>query len=235
MDKYEIISILRQGNTNLSGADLSNISLEDANLPGINLEGVDLSGADLTGANLKGANLEGANLEYTDLFGANLFGTNLKGTNLKGAYLYDANLEGANLEDANLFGANLSNISMENINLSNIKVNEETKFFSLQCPEEGSFVGWKKCRRHTIVKLLITEDSLRSSATTNKCRASKVKVLNIYSKHNEEIESAVSFHDSYFVYKKGETIVIKNYDENRWNECSTGIHFFMTKEEAENY
>lgn len=33
----------------------------------------------------------------------------------------------------------------------------------------------------------------------------------------------------------GETVVPDSFDEDRWNECSNGIHFFITKQEAIDY
>lgn len=66
----------------------------------------------------------------------------------------------------------------------------------IACPEEGSFIGFKKCQNDMIVKLEIPKDALRCSATGRECRCSKAKVLSI---------------------------------TNRWNECSTGIHFFITR------
>jgi len=99
------------------------------------------------------------------------------------------------------------------------------------CPETGSFVGYKKCARDIIVKLLITEDAKRSSATTLKCRCSKAKVLEI----SGGLTEIVSNHDPKFIYKIGEIIEVSDFDENRWNECSTGIHFFINKRLAECY
>jgi len=78
---------------------------------------------------------------------------------------------------------------------------------------------------------LITEDAKRSSATTRKCRASKAKVLEI----SGGITEVSSKWDIHFIYKVGETVEVKDFDENRWNECSTGIHFFLTRKEAEEY
>ena len=178
--------------------------------------------ADLRHANLGGADLGGANLGYADLGGANLRGANLGGANLRGANLRGANLGGANLRGADLRGAETDNVI----------VDERTCFFSLQCPEEGSFIGWKKCRDGKIVKLLITEKAKRSSATTRKCRASEVVVLEIDGK---KTGIAVSLQDEKFIYKVGKTIKIKDFDEDRWNECSSGIHFFITKKESINY
>lgn len=34
---------------------------------------------------------------------------------------------------------------------------------------------------------------------------------------------------------KGETIHVEDFDTNRWNECATGIHFFITRIEAVAY
>ena len=51
----------------------------------------------------------------------------------------------------------------------------------------------------------------------------------------EHFEEAKSNYDNSFVYKVGETVEVKDFDENRWNECSTGIHHFITREEAERY
>ena len=30
-------------------------------------------------------------------------------------------------------------------------------------------------------------------------------------------------------------VEVEGYDENRWNECSAGIHFFITRDEAVMY
>ena len=231
---------------NLSEANLSEANLSGANLSGANLRGVNLCGADLCGANLSGANLSGVNLGGANLCGANLSGANLSeadlcranlsGANLSEADLCRANLYGADLCGADLCGANLSRADLDEADLKKVQYNENTAFYALQCPEAGSFVGYKICKGKRIVKLLITEDSKRSSATTRKCRASKVKVLEITNIDNtKKYKIAKSKRDSNFEYKVGETIEIKDFDENRWNECSAGIHFFLTRDEAVQY
>lgn len=116
-----------------------------------------------------------------------------------------------------------------------------TVLVPIVCPTEGEFVGYKKCLtkntyNYCIVKLLIPEDAKRSSAYTNKCRCSKAKVLDIISlKTNRHIKTAISSTDNNFVYRVGEMVEVNNFDENRFNECSRGIHFFMTEEEARSY
>ena len=47
-------------------------------------------------------------------------------------------------------------------------------------------------------------------------------------------EEGRSKHDYTFVYRVGETVEPREpFDPNRWNECASGIHFFITREEAE--
>ena len=105
----------------------------------------------------------------------------------------------------------------------------------MACPREGTFIGYKKCRGGRIVQLEVPEDAKRSSAYGRKCRCSKAKVLNIWTRHGDETGCALSCFDDDFVYWKGETVEVSNFDDNRFNECSTGIHFFMTLKEAEGY
>ena len=215
---------------NLEGANLRGANLEDANLEDANLEDANLRGANLIGADLEGANLRGADLRGADLVDANLRDADLEGANLRGAYLEGANLRGADLVGANLVGANLRGANLRGADLEGAKYTEYTSFLSLQCPTEGSFIGWKKCGKY-IVKLKICEDADRSSSTSLKCRCSKAEVLEIQNIDGSisDITEICSNHDKNFIYKVGETVEVKDFDKCRWNECSTGIHFFIDR------
>ncbi len=179
--------------------------------------------ANLRGANLRDANLRGANLRDADLRGANLMGANLRDADLMGANLRDADLRDADLMGANLRGANLMGANLRDANNA-----------QLQCPEIGSFTAFKKCARGRIVTLIIPEDAKRSSATSRKCRADKAVVLRI-EENGKEVRDAVSDYDNDFVYRTGETVSVDNFEEDRWEECAAGIHFFITRKEAEEY
>lgn len=131
---------------------------------------------------------------------------------------------------------NFSGSKINNTEFSCINYDETTAFFAQSCPEKGSFIGFKKCGKY-IVELQITEDAKRSSATSRKCRCSKAKVLSITNLNGSDsgLSKISSNRDSKFIYKIGETVEVKDFDENRWNECSTGIHFFITRDEAVRY
>ena len=210
-------------------ADLYNADLSGANLSEANLSDAELSRSNLYEANLYKADLSRANLYESDLIRANLIGANLYDADLSEAYLNGADLSEANLSRAYLYKANLYNADLSGADLSGAKLD-----WPLVCPEKYSFIGYKKCRDNLIAKLEIPEDALRSSATTRKCRCSKARVLSITDLNGSDanVEYAVSKHDSWFLYKVGEVVSVDDFDTNRWNECSTGIHFFMTREEA---
>ena len=190
-------------------------------------ERANLYGANLRGANLRGANLYEANLYEANLYEANLYEADLRGANLRGANLYEADLRGADLRGANLYEAK---------ELDKVISDMTTAFYPIQCPESGSFIGYKKAQNH-IIKLEICEDALRSSATTRKCRCSKAKVLEIQNKDGSvsEFTEIRSDYSSTFIYKIGEVVSVDNFDTNRWNECAPGIHFFITRDEAVMY
>lgn len=156
-------------------------------------------------ADLQDADLRGANLQDAYLWGANLWDADLRGANLRGAYLQGADLRGA-------------------LNLG---------FIPKACPDSGSFIGWKKAHG-LIVKLEITEDARRTSATGRKCRCDKAKVLEIQNTDGDKanVDEIASDYNSAFVYKVGEVVEEKEFNKNRWEECSAGIHFYINRQEA---
>jgi hypothetical protein len=228
----------------LSGANLSGANLRSADLSGANLRSADLSGAylrsanlrsaDLSGANLSGADLSGAYLRSADLSGANLSGANLRsadlsGANLSGAYLRSANLRSADLSGANLRSADLRSADLSGADLSGAK-NADLAIAMTRILPEGQLIGYKKCRNGVIVKLQIPAKAKRSHAFGRKCRAEYAKVLHIYG-----ATEAVSTYDQTFVYRKGEIVRPDKWDDDWTDECSSGVHFFITREEAEAY
>lgn len=154
---------------------------------------------------------------------AYLGGAYLGGADLRGANLGGANLRGANLRDANLGGANLRDANLRDADAARLRV----------LPDEGDVIGWKKCRGNVIVKLRIPGDARRSNATGRKCRADRAEVLEIVGIDGKPVDVAASQHDEEFTYRAGETVTVDDFDENRWNECAPGIHFYITRAEAE--
>jgi hypothetical protein len=176
-------------------------------------EYVSLQYANLQYANLQYADLRGADLQYADLQYADLRGADLRGADLRGADLLDANLLDANLLDA--------------------KYDKNSLWYAqTRILPEGDIIGYKKCSNNVIVKLLIPKDAERSHSFGRKCRASKAIVLEF----SKNVDFCYSAHDQLFIYRIGETVVpIQKISNESESECESGIHFFITKEEAINY
>ena len=211
----------------LRGADLCSANLRDADLRGSNLcdaklSFVDLRGSILRGVNLCDSDLRGANLRGSDLCGSILYHTNLRNSDLCGANLYhtdllDADLCGANLRGANLRDADLSGAKGDLIEYRRGKILTET------------IKGYKRCKYGVIVTLEIPRGAIVFSINGNKCRTNKAKVVEI-----DGADRAYSTRN-YMSYYVGDEFTIYNFNCEYNKECSQGIHFFMTREEAENY
>jgi len=196
------------------GSDLSKAKLSGANL----------YMADLYKANLSGADLSEADLSRAKLFEADLFGAKLSEANLYMADLSRADLCGANLSRAHLSRANLSEADLSEADLSKADLSEADLPYFQICPQEGSFVAYKKVDTGVIKIEVPAEANRTSSLVGRKCRAEFVKVLE---------GSGKSGRGGYYI--EGKTYYPDSYDDDIRVECTHGVHFFMTRREAENW
>lgn len=227
----------------LRNAYMNRADLSEANLCRADLRGAYLYGADLRRANLCGADLCRAYLRGADLSLASLYRADLREADLSLAYLCRADLCRANLIEANLIGADLSETYLSETYLSETKLYgaKNIPYIPMTCPDSGSFIGWKVCNANgvkVIVKLLIPEDAKRSSGIGRKCRCDKAIVMEIQNEDGTKADTDIAYSRYYgsYVYKVGETVVPeKPFDDNRWKECASGIHFFINRQEAVRY
>ena len=180
--------------------------------------------SDSNGKDGKRANLTGADLSDADLMFANLTFADLSGAILSGADLSDADLTRADLS-----GADLINSELEYANLTNTILDEKE-----QCRKgivlTEPIVGYKNSNEGKIITLEIPVGAKIFSINNNKRRTNKAKVIDMQG----ETELS-SMYDASFKYHVGDEIEIKDFDENYNVECGAGIHFFLTREEAEEF
>ena len=145
----------------------------------------------------------------------------------------DANLQEADLREADLQGANLQGADLYVADLQFAKL---PKF---QIPQGKSIQVWKKCRdnqgQEVLVKLQIPCLSKRTGCLkNNKCRAEYAKVLSIHSLNGKRLATQLA-HGLYngFAYEVGKTVRPDTYNGDIRLDCTNGIHFFMTQDEAQ--
>lgn len=228
----------------LHGLDLSHVYWPDAKMVGANLFGANLEGADLRRADLAATNLSCARLANANLFSVNLKSAYLYRTYLSGADLEDANLANTNmsmadlraasLRDADLAGARLDRALLEDADLQGASI-DEGLLRRKQIVPAGTIIGWKKLGSRKICKLQIPASAPRVGGVIGrKCRAQRAKVLGIWCDDVPQ-DYGHSMWDLSFVYRKGETVQVHNWCDDMRVECAPGIHFFLTREEAEDY
>ena len=160
---------------------------------------------------LRSANLRSADLSFADLSSADLSFADLSSADLRSADLRSADLSSANLRSADLSSANLR------------------KLYAIRTIlPEGDLIGYKQLRGGTICKLRIPSDAKRVGGLVGrKCRAEFAVVLE---------GEGISRHDSQFKYTVGQTVKpTGEFNDSLVSECESGIHFFITRQEAEDY
>ena len=164
-----------------------------------------------------------------------------KGVYLQDAYLQGAYLRGADLRGADLRGAYLRDAYLQDAYLQDAKIDDPEKYKSIFwiIPEQGSFEAWKKLANNSLAKLLIPVKAKRTCNLKNrKCRAEYVKVLAIWNEDGKKITEEINKGDGdskRIKYTTGQIIKADSFDDSVLNDCSHGIHFFVTKQEAIDY
>jgi len=94
-------------------------------------------------------------------------------------------------------------------------------------------IVFTKLKDGLIAELVLSKGQIFQSENHGKCRTDRAEVLSITDVDGKKYLEGHSAHDHTFVYTVG-AVVSAPYDKEV-KECSTGIHFFLTREEAEKY
>ena len=161
-------------------------------------------------------------IEIKSILGSVLFSFEKENNSVKDS-LTEAVKQGAYLRDADLQGADLRGADLKQLSARNSIV------------ADGDIIGWKKLRGNLIAKLSIPAKAKRlNSIGSRKCRAEYAIVLAIYD-GKKKVKEGYGMHDSTFLYTTGATVTPDSFDPDPRVECSNGIHFFITRLEAEEY
>src|SRR5574341_1460859 len=148
--------------------------------------------------------------------------------NLSNADLSDADLSNADLYGADLRNANLRNADLRGADLRGASLRDAKGLLTLATPpEKGAFIAYKKLSNGTVAELRIPAQAKRTgSYVGRKCRAKFVDV---------RTGRGPSRHNPRVTYARGKRVKSDSYNPDPRVECTHGIHFFMTRQEAEDY
>lgn len=223
---------------------LKNVCLKYITFRNCKFKNCIISYSNLTGTEFTNVSFEHVVFTENNMRSVVYFKSQLKSVKMNKCVMFESGFLETSFEDVTIYKSNLDDSSVKESNFDNIRLIRNSGTL-LNCPVEGSFIGFKglcsKNRRNLLIcKLEIPMDAKRSNAFGRKCRCSKAKVLKILAMDDEynftiPVEKGFSLHESGFEYKVGEMVYPDSFDDDRWIECSNGIHFFMTKQETIDY
>ena len=138
---------------------------------------------------------------------------------LQRAYLQGADLQRADLREADLRGADLREADLQRAYLSPYQI------------PRGELLVYKKVQNMLVLLKIPRWAKRTASIIGRKCRASAAVVVAIES--DETVYSNGYGNGPKTEYRIGGTVIPDSYDPDPRVECSHGIHFFLTREEAE--
>jgi len=215
-----------------SSADFSRADFSGANFSRADFRWADFSSADFSRANFSSADFSSADFSSADFSSADFSGANFSGANFRWADFSSADFSRADFSGANFSGANFSgaNFSRADFRWADFS---GTKFDYRITPEEGSIIVWKKADNH-IIKLKVDCKNISGGLVSRKLRTDKAEVLEIQNLDGTEsgLTSIESNYDNNFRYDIGKTATVNNFVRDDKIDCDTGIHFFLTRDEA---
>ena len=243
----------------LISTSLVNCYCKNSVFDGATIENSNLFNSNFTNSNFRSVSFKNTVANYTQFLYCDFLNGSFYKIDFIGADFTDAiinkcefnkyNLKSVIINYVSMFGCSVSFTNLENVKFVDTSIkyvsfknNQNMPYASMSCPSDGSFIGWKKVDNRYLIKLQIPEDAKRSSATYFKCRCDKALVLEITDLKNNDKSiknitntKAYNCYGSKVNYIVGEMVYPDSFDDNRWNECSNGIHFFINKQDAINY
>ena len=197
---------------------------------------------------LRFADFRGCDLSETAFSCVNLIDSVFAGANIVGTVFHNCELKIVSVGDNNaaVYLPLYINNLRERFECVNLNGQKYVLVGKAQKEIAGEFIGYKyiiTARGGAIATLSIPEEAERIVFENDKCRASKVKVLDIVdSKGNHYDEGESWVNDAPWragskptFYKVGEETCADSFDVNPGIECGHGIHFFLTEQEAWDY
>ena len=210
-------------------AILTKVIADNATFQQSNFDNITINSSNFTLSNFEGCKFKNAKVYDSTLFICNLLNIFTKNTSFNFCSLYKSFIHRHNEGSLDI---NRTELDFANIDdLANVR----GRYIEYRAGKilNEPIIGYKKCRTcddlRAIVTLEIPKGAIVFSINGCKFRTNKVKVLAI-----DRVDTAYALYNN-MSYHVGDEITINDFNCMYNVECASGIHFFMTKEEAINY
>ena len=227
-------------------AYLSGESKEKPDFKGIDISNMIFSGEDFSEADLSGADCRGTHFNK-----CKFFGTNFTGARLSGAEFYICKMDMDNEHECyipkfifdNKIRADF-NFYFETSHRRGCPITPDSGSFNVfnicdYVEMKDTFLGYKILyvgeNKYAVATLRISPDDKVIAFENGKCRCARAFVVSI-DDGIKSYQSGVSpIHVNICRYNVGEYVTADYFNDDWLIECSHGIHFFLTRKEAEEY
>jgi len=206
---------------------IRHVIFENRNMEKIQFINCKICGSTFRNCSMQFVRFNGCNISAVDFRNVDLSYSEWLDTYVNHVNMPESVFLKANFRKTHIFDVDFSTANMSDINI-------DYTVTGLQDAPEGDLVMYGK-KHGWIVTMLIPKEAKRSWATTRKLRAEYVKTLEIDPSRGYTRSRLIhSSHrsKSIVVYEVGKMTYPDSWDDNRWNECSHGIHGFLDKREA---
>ena len=229
-------------NCNFSRALMCNMTYDGVSFIGCDIDGASLSASSfndvrfehctMTSCSVADSQIYGSTFLHVDAFRSSFCGSSFGGTKftdccLASTFFGNIAVTDSVVSSCRLNGAVFAPEGCGSFLFDNCYINHTT--IGLHPAPEGDLIGWG-WKGGSLVKLLIPADSERSCGTDRKHRCRYAVVLSV---DGTDTKTAETVHGCTVTqYIPGQEVHCDYWDKDRWNTCSGGIHFFLTKDEA---
>ncbi len=226
-------------NSNFSNSDFSNSDFRYSDFSNSYFSNSDFRYSDFSNSyfsnsyfrysDFSNSNFSNSYFRYSDFSNSYFSNSDFRYSDFSNSYFSNSYFRNSNFRYSNFRYSNFRNSDFRNSDFRNSDF-RNSKFNYRILPEEGKIIGYKKAGNE-IIKLEIDCETAVGGMIGRKCRCKKAKVLEITNNKKE----IYSDYDNSFIYKVGEIVEVEDWNDKPYLECEKGIHFFITRQEAEDY
>lgn len=196
-------------------------------------------------------------VNYPSMMATKFSGTTIENTKITCGTFTNCYFSGCTFRNVELYYCSFYEGGFDNCTFSNVKFDggcrmEFLDFYDnsidgdtvlpdvpLNIDADKDNIGWKcvlnpDTNYYYVCKLLIPADAKKTRGTGYNYRCSKAKVLEFLDADGNKLPDDTTMTSAYYyrspiTYKVGEWIYPDMWDDDRWNDCTHGIHFYMEK------
>lgn len=214
-------------NRNLPEAAMRGLDLRHANFKRANIRASDLANSDVSGACFVSTKASNCDFRNANCNSSLFWDTELVSCGFQNADLRNAHFGRANLTNSDITGAMIEGADFIHADLTGVVGLEEFNILP-----DGDLIGWKKLGDDLICKLSVPATAHRVNPLGSRfCRTDFAIVLEI------EGGSKTGFakRDRAFTYEVGKAVTpVEVFNSDIRIKCTSGIYFFLNRDEAVN-